>query len=417
MVRRPWLIDRPGVARALAPGRPKPRSVRYAPMRLAVYTDYTYSRDEGGVYAERAFALFLSALSERIERTVVFGRMRPSGGSSRYRLPDGVDFVALPYYESLAHPPSAGLAMARSVRAFWRGLDDVDVCWLLGPHPLALVFAGLAALRRRRLVLGVRQDLVAYTRSRYPGRRLPVAVAAVLDAAYRAIGRFCPVIAVGPALARRYGRSRRVLEIAVSLVSDDEVAAAAGLSRDYRGELRILSVGRLDAEKNPTMLAEVLAGLQGAGGRDWRLVVCGEGPLEGALRQRLEQLGVADRAELRGYVQHGAAMRETYADAHMLLHVSWTEGLPQVIIEALAARLPVVATDVGGIGDAVGPAAVLIAPGDVGAAISALQDLAQDPAKRAAVTEAAGVYARNHTLEREVERVAEFVQPPARGGG
>ena len=380
-------------------------------MRLGVYTDYTYVRDEGGVYAERAFALFLSALSERIDRLVVVGRMRPNGGSSRYRLPDDVDFVGLPYYESLARPASAGVAMARSVRAFWRGLDDVDVCWLLGPHPLALVFAVLAALRGRRLVLGVRQDLVTYTRSRYPGRRLPVAVAVILDAAYRAIGRVSPVIAVGPALAHRYRRSKRVLEIAVSLVSGAEVAAAAaGPQRDYQGELRILSVGRLDAEKNPTMLAEVLAGLQRADGGDWRLVVCGEGPLEGALRQRLEDLGVGDRAELLGYVQHGDAMRQTYADAHMLLHASWTEGLPQVIIEALAARLPVVATDVGGIGDAVGPAAILIPPGDVGAAISALEDLRRDAGLRAAVTDAGGEYARLHTLEREVARVAEFIQ-------
>ena len=380
-------------------------------MRLAVYTDYTYARDDGGIYAERAFALFLSALSERIDRLVVVGRMRPTGGSSRYRLPDDVDFVGLPYYESLARPASASVAMARSVRAFWRGLDDVDVCWLLGPHPLALVFAVLAPLRGRRLVLGVRQDLVTYTRSRYPGRRLPAAAAAILDAAYRAIGSVSPVIAVGPALAHRYRRSKRVLEIAVSLVSGAEVAAAAaGPQRDYQGELRILSVGRLDAEKNPTMLAEVLAGLQRADGGDWRLVVCGEGPLKGALQQRLEDLGVGERAELLGYVQHGDAMRQTYADAHMLLHVSWTEGLPQVIIEALAARLPVVATDVGGIGDAVGPAAILIPPGDVGAAISALEDLRRDAGLRAAVTDAGGEYARLHTLEREVERVAEFIQ-------
>ena len=379
-------------------------------MRLAVYTDYTYARDAGGVYAERAFALFLSALSERIDRLVLVGRMRPTGGSSRYMLPDDVDFIGLPYYESLARPASASVAMARSVRAFWRGLDDVDVCWLLGPHPLALVFAALAALRGRRLVLGVRQDLVTYTSSRYPGRRLPVVAAAILDAAYRAIGRVSPVIAVGPALAHRYRRSKSVLEIAVSLVSEAEVAAAAGQSRDYRGELRILSVGRLDAEKNPTMLADVLAGLQRADGGDWRLLVCGEGPLEGALRQRLEDLGVGERAELLGYVQHGEAMRQAYADAHMLLHVSWTEGLPQVIIEALAARLPVVATDVGGIGDAVGPAAILIAPGDVSAAISALEDLRRDAGLRASVTDAGGEYAREHTLEREVERVAEFIQ-------
>ena len=86
--------------------------------------------------------------------------------------------------------------MARSLRAFWPGLDAFDVCWLLGPNPLALLFAALAVLRGRRLVLGVRQDLVAYTRSRYPGRRLPVAAAGILDAAYRAIGRVGPTPAL-----------------------------------------------------------------------------------------------------------------------------------------------------------------------------------------------------------------------------
>lgn len=368
------------------------------------------------MYAERAFALFLAALAGRLERMVIVGRLRPAGGSSRYRLPDDVDFIALPYYEKLTQPVAAGLAMARSIRTFWRGLDDVDACWLLGPHPLALIFALLAGLRRRRLILGVRQDLVAYAQSRYPGRRLPALAARALDAAYRGLGRICPVIVVGPALAKRYDRSPRLLDIAVSLVSEDELAAAAEIRRDYGGELRILSVGRLEEEKNPTLLADVLAGLQGADGTEWRLVVCGEGPLTEALQGRLDELGVADRAELRGYVQHGEAMREAYASAHALLHVSWTEGLPQVIVEALASRLPTVATDVGGIGDAVGSAAILIPPGDAPAAVSALQRLGSDPALRGKLVEAGNEYAREHTLEAEVGRVAAFIKGGASGG-
>jgi len=361
------------------------------------------------VYAERAFALFLAALAGRVQRLVVVGRLRPDGGSARYRLPEGTDFIALPYYERLAQPVTASVAMARSLRAFWRGLDDVDAVWLLGPHPLALIFALIAGLRRRRLILGVRQDLVAYMGSRYPGRFLPLLAARGLDAAYRGLGRLCPVIVVGPALAARYGRSPRLLDIAVSLVSEDEVAAAGEIDREYGGELRILSVGRLEQEKNPTMLADVLAGLQAAGDNEWRLVVCGEGPLAVALQGRLEELGVADRAELHGYVQHGDAMREVYASAHALLHVSWTEGLPQVIVEALASRLPTVATDVGGIGDAVGPAAILIPPGDPAAAIAALRRIGDDPELRATLADAGTDYALEHTLEAEVGRVARFM--------
>jgi glycosyltransferase involved in cell wall biosynthesis len=47
-------------------------------------------------------------------------------------------------------------------------------------------------------------------------------------------------------------------------------------------------------------------------------------------------------------------MRAAYRSSHFLLHTSWTEGLPKVLIEAFAAVLPVVATDVGGIREAVG---------------------------------------------------------------
>ena len=60
-------------------------------MRLAVYTDYVYRREGGAVYAERAFALFLAALADHVERLVIVGRLDPRSGASHYRLPDTVD--------------------------------------------------------------------------------------------------------------------------------------------------------------------------------------------------------------------------------------------------------------------------------------------------------------------------------------
>ncbi|HUT77058.1 MAG TPA: glycosyltransferase, partial [Polyangia bacterium] len=333
-------------------------------MRLTVYTDYTYARHDNGVYAERAFALFLSALSERIDRLVVVGRMRPTGGSSRYRLPDEVDFVGLPYYESLARPLSASIAMARSLRAFWRSLDDVDACWLLGPHPLALLFAALAVLRGRRLVLGVRQDLVAYTRSRHPERTDLRVAAWALDAAFRLLARRCPVIAVGPDIAASYAGSKAVLEILVSLIDEADVVAPSSSRRTENGdEFEVLSVGRLESEKNPLLMADVLARLRGSDPR-WRLTVCGEGPLADDLSERLRELGVESAASLRGYVPLDKGLVDLYRNASVLLHVSWTEGFPQVILEAFAAGLPVVATDVGGIRAAAGDAIRLIPAGD-----------------------------------------------------
>jgi len=378
-------------------------------VRLAVYTDYSYRRDGDGVWAERAFALFLGGLAARLGSLTVIGRLDPRAGESRYRLPDGIEFVPLPFYESLARPARAGAAMARSLAVFWRALDDVDAVWLLGPHPLAIAAALIAAARRRRVVLGVRQDLPEYTRARHPGRAGIQRAASALDAIYRALARAFPTVVVGPALARRYRRARRLREIAVSLVPEAGVATLeTALARRYDRELHVLSVGRLEQEKDPLLLAEVLARLRADGARDWRLVVHGEGPLAAPLAERLRELGVADAAELRGYARH-EELQAAYRAASLLLHSSATEGFPQVIVEALAAGLPTVASDVGGIRDAVGEAVLLVAPGDPAAAAAALERLAADAEERARLVRAGLRFAREHSMEAELDRLAGFL--------
>lgn len=377
-------------------------------MRVAVYTDYAYQRVGSAVYAERAFALFLAALALEVERVVVIGRLSPGSASARYDLGD-VGFVPLPFYKTLAEPGRAMRAMARSLRRVWRGLDDVDAIWVIGPHLLAVPIAMFAVLRRRVLILGVRQEYPLYVRNRHPNRRAWHLVAWALEWTFRALARFSSVIVVGPVLADSYAHSRRLLEIAVSLSPAASIVPLdEAMERDYGGPLTLLSVGRIDTEKNPLLLADVLQRLRTKDPR-WRLVVCGEGELEDALSERLASLGLSEASELRGYVAH-EQLRELYRSSHVLAHVSHTEGLPQVMPEALAAGLPVVATDVGGIGDALGDAVALVPPGD-GAAISAAAErLATDPEERSRQIGRGIAWIDEHTLEAEVDRVARFLE-------
>jgi glycosyltransferase involved in cell wall biosynthesis len=375
-------------------------------VRLAVYTDYAYHRVGGEVHAERAFALFLAALAKRLERMVVIGRLSPDSSKARYSLGD-VDFVPLPFYRSLAEPLQALPAMARSLRQLWRGLDDVDAVWVLGPHLLALPLAFMAALRRRSVILGARQEYVEYVRNRHPRRRGLHFVARILDGSFRALARACPAIVVGPRLAEIYRKSPRLLEIRVSLIEPDQIVpVSSALERHYEdGPLQMLSVGRLDTEKDPLLLADVLAKADSR----WRLVVCGEGSLEAALRERLSELGVAERAELRGYVPQDAGLGDLYRSSHALIHISRTEGVPQVLFEAFAAGVPVVATDVGGIGGAAGDAALLFAAGDAGDAAVLLDSLVRDEALRRRLVERGNALVRAHTLDAETRRVGEFL--------
>jgi glycosyltransferase involved in cell wall biosynthesis len=379
-------------------------------VRLAVYTDYVYRREGQAVYAERAFAMFVARLADSFERLVIAGRLAPEPGRWHYRLPETVDYVPLPYYESLARAATGAPAMLRSIRRFWSLLDEVDAAWILGPSPLSLVFAALGAIRGKTTVLGARQDLPRYARTRHPERRAIHAAALLLETLQRTAARRLPVIVVGPELARRYQAAPQMLQLAVSLIGEaDIVSASEAERRGYDRELRVLSVGRLESEKNPLLLADVLAHLLERDGR-WRLTVCGEGAMAGELSRRLRELGVSEQAELRGYVPIDGGLVELYRRSHVFLHVSWTEGLPQVLFEAFAAGLPVVATAVGGVPEAVGDAGLLIPAGDSKAAASALTRVAADDSLRQRLVRAGLEQARRHTIEAECRRVAEFIR-------
>lgn len=378
-------------------------------VRLAVYTDYEYRSDGGKLYGQRAFVVFLQALAQHVDRFVLTGRIDPRPGTSYYPLDEHIAFVGLAHYESLARPWQVARSLALSLSRFWRLLDEVDTVWVLGPYPHSVMLALLTILRKRRLVLGVRQDTPAYVRSRRPGRHWMHIGADVLEGMWKLLARRHAIVVVGPELERRYSRAPSLLATTVSLVSERDVIEPAQLDgRTYDGVLTLLTVGRIDAEKNPLLLAEILARLR-ADGRDWRLIVCGDGPMREALRMRFEELGLADQVDLRGYVPIDDGLLDLYRHSHAFLHVSLTEGFPQVLIEAFATGLPVVATAVGGVSTAAADAALLVAPRDAAAAADALERVVTDVQLRDRLISTGLQRAHELTLEASSERVARFL--------
>jgi glycosyltransferase involved in cell wall biosynthesis len=379
-------------------------------VRLAVYTDYEYRSDGEHRYGQRAFVVFLEALRPHVDRLVLVGRLDPTPGRSHYKLHKDTELVGLPHYTSLARPWSVARSLLASVHRFWRLLDGVDMVWVLGPYPHSILFALTATLRGRRVVLGVRQDTRLYIRSRRPDQRWMHIGADLLEAVWRGLARRHAVVVVGPELARKYRRARDVLAINVSLVrAEDVVEASVANARSYEGELTVLTVGRLDREKNPLLLAETLARLRSTG-RRWRLVICGDGPMRAQLQACLAELDLLECVELRGYVPIDGGLLDLYRDSHAFLHVSWTEGFPQVLIEAFAAGLPAVATAVGGVPAAAGDAALLVPPGDPQAAADALERLVTDNPLRQRLIDAALERARDCTIEAESTRLVRFME-------
>ena len=392
------------------------------PTRLGVYQDgpFRLLHEDGDVRlaldpADAPFFRFVTEVAGPFDSFVVFARVtNADAGGSPVLLPRGTGVVRLPDYGNLRRLHYLAAATLRTCSSFWRGLSDVDVVWAFGPHPFELVLVGLARLRGKRVVLGVRQDTPEYFRARLPSPRWKPVLGLVraLDGFHRLIARRVPATVVGPANARRYASRRgRTLMMMPSLVRDAEVVSTPA-DRDWSGEIGLLTVGRIDAEKNPFLLLEALARLEGERPGRFRLRWAGAGPLADAVRIRAAELGIADRVELLGYVPFGPRLLELYREAHVFVHVSLTEGVPHVLHEALASGTPLIATDVGGVRAALdeGEAGLLVPPSDGDALVAAINRLADDGELRTRLVQHGLALAGERTLEKEAARVAAFLQ-------
>ncbi len=398
------------------------RSHRRPPGRLGVYYDgpgRLVESDEGTRLAPHAtdvpFLTFVCAVGRGFDSLTLFGRAQPANGEvTDHLLPANVDIVALPFYESMIDARGVLRATPGSVRAFWRGLERVDAVWIDGPHPYALFFVPLAVARRKTVVLGARQDTMTYYRARLRGGRgrPSLLLAWTWDLGYRAFARFLKVTVVGDDLVRQYGGQRpKLLRMTVSQLPEADLVRAP-IPRDWSGTITLLTVGRIDAEKNPLLLVEAFARLEEAHPGRFRLVWAGTGPLADAVARHAEELGVRDRIELLGQVLFGPELLERYRSAHLFVHVSLTEGLPATILEAQGNALPVVATAVGGVPSALGggEAGLLVPPSDLDALVAAILRLTEDAELRERVVERGLELVDGHTLESTSARVARFIR-------
>ncbi len=384
--------------------------------RLGLYVDDVYrlvATPNGQVIStDRAFLVFAAEVAERFDALVLFGRAVHAERGVEHELPARTSIVELPFYEDLTRISEVARATPATVRRMWAGLAQVDVVWIFGPHPFALVLAVLALVRRKRIVLGVRQDTLAYYRNRLRRAiwRPALALTWILDRAFRLLAGRTTVTVVGPDIARSYGGGPEVLDMTVTLIRASDVVARAR-ERDWTGEIGLLAVGRLEQEKNPLLLLEALNRLESLRPRRYRLTWVGRGPLEEEFARRAAEAGLAARVELLGYVPFGPRLLELYRAAHVFAHVSLTEGLPQVLVEALASGTPVVGTDVGSVGDLLerGRAGLLVPPASVDALVDAILRLSDDPALRERLSTRGLEKARTLTLEVEAERVAAFL--------
>lgn len=169
--------------------------------------------------------------------------------------------------------------------------------------------------------------------------------------------------------------------------------AAGEADSEADGEVTLLFVGRVVRQKGLDLVLEAMAALPAG----VRLRVVGDGPARPALEAQAEALGLRGRVEFLGWLDR-AALPAAYREADLFVFPSRDEGMPNAVLEAMAAGLPVAATRIAGNQDLVvdGETGLMVPSDDAPALAAALARLTADRGLRVRM----GAQGRARVLER-----------------
>ncbi|MDP3181876.1 MAG: GT4 family glycosyltransferase PelF [Desulfobaccales bacterium] len=191
---------------------------------------------------------------------------------------------------------------------------------------------------------------------------------------------FCNSLALKARLTNHYAVPSHRLTVIPNGVDTDFFKPPAAARRP--GPPRVLSIGRLVPDKDHDTLIKAFR-LVATEHPQAELWLVGEGPREAALKKLVQESRLSDKVR---FLPGQADVRPLMHQASLLVLSSIAEALPNVVLEAMAAGLPVVATRVGGLPEVVMPGETgwLVPPRDIPALAAGMSHLLADPKTRRA---------------------------------
>jgi glycosyltransferase involved in cell wall biosynthesis len=337
---------------------------------------------------ERVVEHLANQLGQRHDVRVITTALGADGAARR----DGAGRVTVRRHRAVevAHTALApGLPVSLALRAPRNAVLHLHCAHALMPELVALT----ARMRRQRFILHFHLDVDASGRF---GRLLPAYKKHVFGRALRAAaGVIVLTEAQGAFVRDTYGvRAERVYVVPNGVGASYFMPVREAAERP----LRLLYVGRLSAQKNVARLLDAMVLLR----EPVRLRIVGDGELREKLEARAAELGLKD-VEFSGGLL-GEDLVRAYTDADAFVLPSDKEGMPLVALEAMAAALPVIATDVPGNAELLAEVGLLAAPEPVALA-AAIDSIAADPSLRLRLAERSAAAAPDYSWEAVAARV------------
>ncbi len=387
-------------------------------MRLAIVYHRPFYRDPtGGLWeAEGAFSRYVESLARFADEVVLVvpARMAPFPDQA-YRLrADNVRLCPLPFWDRL---PEFYRALPTACARLWRELPRWDLVNIRIPTPLGLHAYLLTRLRRRPLFLVVVGDLAGVAASVRVNSAKRAAYWLYLQVEERLQDLMvagAPAFVNGQALYAKYNRpGRKVLLTTTSTLADADIWDRPDPLADDHRPIRLLTVSRVDPRKGLRFLPAAVADLV-ARGHDVTLDVVG--PVVGTLgadeqaqvEREAARLGVGDRVRFLGPRTLPDVLRLAREHDLFVLPTLPGEGIPRVLLEAMASGLPIVVSNVAGVPTLVQHEVngLLVPPAEPRAISTALDRLIRDAALRRRLIATGYRAARAHTADAHARKIA-----------
>lgn len=181
--------------------------------------------------------------------------------------------------------------------------------------------------------------------------------------------------------------------------------------REKPSPFELIGAGRLVDIKGFPLLLDAVAELRKQG-RDVRLTLAGDGPARQSLAEQARQLGIADRVVFAGW-KNQDELRAMYRQSDAFVMSSFAEGVPVVLMEAMATGLPCVAPRINGIPELIrdGVDGLLFTASDVAELVDATGRLMDDSEMRHKMADSSRArVADKYDLQKNVERLAEVLK-------
>ena len=376
-----------------------------------------WQTDDGTLWeSEGSFARYVDSLAPYFDRVILAVPVfdTPPASGSRVTAKN-VSLAPLPYFPG----PRQFYPLLPKVQPRLRSwVDQCDVIHLRIPTPAAIFAFRMARARNKPIFLLVVGDYAALLpHLGYSGvkKTLFAMYVAFEEWAVRFMTERALTFANGRALREKHqAHGATVHETRTTTLSLSDLATRSDTCAQPR--IRILTVSRIDPRKGLRALPSMIAALAGQG-LDVAIDIVG--PPIGAIGEserdaisaEAARLGVADRVTLHGPVALDRLM-PMYRDFDLfVLPTRPGEGIPRVLMEAMAAGLPVVTTDVAGIASLITNQqnGLLVPDGSIDALIAAVRSLITTPSLRRQLIQGGYDTARAHTLERQAAELMQTV--------